>query len=588
MDSWVRQAAEVEQMFEKTEEHLDPDKSESETEDVVEIESVHETEKDAEEIDEDEKEREQVADDQPAKKRARHDHLHLKTDFIWSLDVPDEAKDRQSQTVYIPRPKGDALTVQTPFQTWNLLFSEEILNIILSYTNNEIVRVIQKMKDTKRHIDSYHKPTDLVELKSFIGLLYLAGMHKMNYSTRKALWSLNNIPLFRLTMAENRFTFLITCLRFDDKNLRAERKTNDHFTHIREVWELFIANCVKYYEPHSNCTIDKQLLAFRGKCPFKTYMPKSDKYGLKVILLNDSATHYMYNAIPYVGAIDKDPTEAVPSYYIKKLTELIFNTGRNITCDNWFMSIPICDILRKQYNLTMVGTIKKNKPKIPDLFKKGKKNAEPNVKFYYHDGKTLLSYNPKGKKNILILSSLHKNGKIDEIIQKPEIVVFYNLTKEGTKSFNQKCHQYSTTRKTQRWPMCYFYAMLDYASVNSFILYTLCKDNPKLKRLDYIYDLCMALIKPSLQRRLMTPTLRANLRIQIEEYVNNTKLFEEQDPLFFSELLVDNKMVKQKRCGYCPSNLDRKTFYKCLSCDRPMCREHVAKICCECSTHLGQ
>lgn len=251
--------------------------------------------------------------------------------------------------MYTASPKGDALTVKTPLETWNLLFSEEILNIIISYTNDEIIRVIQKMKDNNQCIESYHKPTDLVELKSFICLLYLAGMHKMSYSTTKSLWSFNSIPLFRLTMTQNRFVLLVTCLRFDDKNTRAERKANDRFTHIREVWELFIANCTKYYEPGSNCTIDEQLLSFRGRCSFKMYMPaKPDKYGLKVVSLNNSVTHYMYNAIPYVGTVDKNAAEAVPSYYVRKLTEPIYNTGRNITCDNWFTSIPICDTLRKK------------------------------------------------------------------------------------------------------------------------------------------------------------------------------------------------------------------------------------------------
>ena len=45
---------------------------------------------------------------------------------------------------------------------------------------------------------------------------------------------------------------------------------------------------------------------------------------------------------------------------------------------------------------------------------------------------------------------------------------------------------------------------------------------------------------------------------------------------------VDNKISKQKRRNLCPSSLDRKTFYKCLRCDKVMCSEHVAKICCEC------
>lgn len=105
----------------------------------------------------------------------------------------------------------------------------------------------------------------------------------------------------------------------------------------------------------------------------------------------------MYNAIPYVGTVDKDPAEAVPSYYVRKLSEPIYHTGRNITCDNWFTSIPICDKLRKEFGLTIVGTIRKNKREIPESFKKIPSN-ELNVQFCYHDGKTLVSFNPKKRK----------------------------------------------------------------------------------------------------------------------------------------------------------------------------------------------
>lgn len=63
--------------------------------------------------------------------------------------------------------------------------------------------------------------------------------------------------------------------------------------------------------------------------------------------------------MPYVGTVDKDTAEAVPLYYARTLLEPIHNTRRNVTCDDWFTSIPICDKLRKEYGLTLVGTVRK-------------------------------------------------------------------------------------------------------------------------------------------------------------------------------------------------------------------------------------
>jgi len=72
----------------------------------------------------------------------------------------------------------------------------------------------------------------------------------------------------------------------------------------------------------------------------------------------------------------------------------------------------------------------------------------PDIRFCYLDNKTLLSYNPKKKKIVLVLSSLHQTGKVNEESGKPEMICFYNGTKGGTDSFDQKCHQYTTARKT--------------------------------------------------------------------------------------------------------------------------------------------
>lgn len=72
------------------------------------------------------------------------------------------------------------------------------------------------------------------------------------------------------------------------------RNASDRFAPIRELWEKFIANCQKYYTPHYKCTVDEQLLGFRGKCIFRMYIKsKPNKYGIKIISLNDAVTSYM-------------------------------------------------------------------------------------------------------------------------------------------------------------------------------------------------------------------------------------------------------------------------------------------------------
>jgi len=73
---------------------------------------------------------------------------------------------------------------------------------------------------------------------------------------------------------------------------------------------------------------------------------------------------------------------------------------------------------------------------------------------------------------------------------KPEIVRFI-IIQSGIAS-TKKYHDFIGTKKTCRWPMRYFYEMLDQANVNSFIIYSLLKDNEKKilqLRKDYIRNL---------------------------------------------------------------------------------------------------
>ena len=78
--------------------------------------------------------------------------------------------------------------------------------------------------------------------------------------------------------------------------------------------------------------------------------------------------------------------------------------------------------------------------------------------------------------------------------------------------FDKKCQDFTIARKTRRWPKRYFYEILDQASVNSFIIYNLLKDNSE-KCKDYIRELTIALIKPFLTHRLTYSRLRTVLRV---------------------------------------------------------------------------
>ncbi|KAJ8909642.1 hypothetical protein NQ315_015334 [Exocentrus adspersus] len=183
--------------------------------------------------------------------------------------------------------------------------------------------------------------------------------------------------------------------------------------------------------PSSYVTIDEQLLGFRGRCPFRMYIPnKLSKYGIKIVLVCDVSSKYMFDAMPYLG----------------KSTNTN-GSSRNITMDNWFTSIKLADdLLAPPYNLTMVGTIRKNKRDIPPEMLATKNRDPGSSKFCFDKEKVLVSYTPKKNKNVLLLSTMHEGCSVSKTSGNPEIIETYNQTKGSVDTLDQMCSNMSYNR----------------------------------------------------------------------------------------------------------------------------------------------
>lgn len=73
------------------------------------------------------------------------------------------------------------------------------------------------------------------------------------------------------------------------------------------------------------------------------------------------------NGSIYVGQQPQGPfhVENDASSVVQRLIKPIDKSGRNITIDNFFTSIPLANDLFVNHRLTAVGTVRKNKPQIP-------------------------------------------------------------------------------------------------------------------------------------------------------------------------------------------------------------------------------
>lgn len=169
----------------------------------------------------------------------------------------------------LPGVIGGARQASTPMESWICFFTNDIMEMIVHYINQYIEKIREKY-DGEKDAKCIH----LIELKAFLGLLYLAGVYKSNRQSLEELWGTNgdSVEKFGLVMNIKQFKFIIRCLRFDDLRSRDERKKLDRLAPVRDIFTRFVQNCQKNYCLGENVTIDEKLEAFRGSCSFRQYM----------------------------------------------------------------------------------------------------------------------------------------------------------------------------------------------------------------------------------------------------------------------------------------------------------------------------
>lgn len=347
--------------------------------------------------------------------------------------------------------------------------------------------------------------------------------------------------------------------------------------------------------------MDERLVPFRGKCPFRQYIPsKPGKYGIKIWAACDAKTSYAWNLQIYTGkAASGIPEKNQGKRVVLNMTAGL--QGHNITCDNFFTSYDLGQELLKR-KLTMVGTVKKNKPELRAEILQMKDRAPLSSKFAFTDTTTVVSYCPKRKRNVILMSTLHKDAAVSSgSDKKPIIILNYKKNKGGVDSLDKLTATYTCQRMTRRWPMVVFYNILDVSACNSFVLWTHIhqgwNSTKKAKRRMFLEELGNSLVKPHIERRGQLPrdpdaaalvrkvqsspctsftpsaTQRASATTcsSASPASTPTRTATATTPLRPPD-------SKRKKCQVCPSSKDRKTNVLCFKCKKYLCKEHTKSV----------
>jgi len=336
--------------------------------------------------------------------------------------------------------------------------------------------------------------------------------------------------------------------------------------------------CSGQYDPYELYYVILILLGYIILLAFKQYIPsKPAKYGIKIWTLCDSKTSYFLKGQIYTGKeTGAKPEKMQGMRVVADLTNALI--GQNITIDNFFTSYNLGQLLI-QRKLTMLGTVRKNKPELP-LFT----NTEVHSTSFYFTGDTaVLNYVPKKYKSVVLMSTLHPEKAISfRDDKKPQMILDYNATKGAVDTLDQLVATYSCKRKSNRWPMIIFYNIIDISAYNAFILWTSVDEkwnsNKLYKRRIFLEQLGYSLIEPHIASRTYMPRTDESRKT-----VNciQTQYKKSRDDVTDIHT-VEARVPKRARCRFCEPKNDNKTNVLCSVCMKHICKFHVYYYCPDC------
>ncbi|XP_071244833.1 piggyBac transposable element-derived protein 4-like [Salvelinus alpinus] len=472
---------------------------------------------------------------------------------------------------------------------FRLFVTPAIERIIVDMTNLQGVR---------KYGDGW-RPMDSTDLRAYVGLLILAGVYRSRGEAAASLWDAESgRTVFRATMPLKAFHKYSRLLRFDDRQSRPARLATDRLAAVREVWDLWEERLQALYNPGPEVTVDEQLVPFRGRCPFRQYIPsKPAKYGIKSWVACDAKSSYAWKMQVYTGkAAGGGPEKNQGARVVLDLTEGLPG-GHNVTCDNFFTSYELGQRLLER-NLTMVGTVRKNKPELPPALLQSKGRQVSSSRFAFTPTATLVSYLAKRNKNVLLLSTRHAEPDVsDRRDRKPALILDYNCNKGGVDNLDKVVGTYSCRRMTARWPLVIFHNILDVSSYNAFVIWR--EINPdwmpgkRNKRRVFLEQLGKALVKPLIRRRQRLP--RTEAASALVNVIRGERVSAEARPQALERAVglaaaaadpapaARLEASKRKRCQLCPPKKDAKTHTACCRCKKYICKGCSHPYCHTCA-----
>ena len=464
---------------------------------------------------------------------------------------------------------------KTPLQVFQLMLTSAILDSIVTQT---------KLFAEQKKVDF---PFCSEELLAFFGLNI--GMGLLRLPQIRDYWSRSKVlstPFFSSVMSRDRFLSILKFLHLNDSSLQKKHGEEgyDRLFKVRPLLEHMSAVFPLYYQPKQHLSIDEMMLGTRCRVSFLQYLPKKPtKWGIKIWVLSEAKTGYVFSLQVYTGAESDIDKKGVARRVVLDLLNGYQGKNHLLYVDNFYTSAELLlDLL--DIGVYCTGTVCTDRKHFPkELVPSSKALPMGNYRFAVSERFSVTAAWWKDRRDVFMMSSLHKQAtetvlkrpkgsKDKKEVPCPSMVVDYNQHMGGVDLTDQHISYYSMSgRKTLKWWKKVLWRLLDIAIINSWIIYRSnypdsSINSQKLFRLKLVEEMAQPLL--TLRSSPTCPTyLHGKGRLTTAE---DTRLMGKHFPYISAE---------RKRCLVCSKKLspttgkrnDKKTKNYCPTCNKFLC-----------------
>ena len=272
-----------------------------------------------------------------------------------------------------------------PIHFFMLFFSIDLLNKICVESNryaqqhydnymHKIAAGIQRSKTFDRLWKWWDQTQGMTveRVKAMLGLLL--NMCLVWKPTMKDYWNQKDFhqrtPGFADVFSRDKFFFVLKFFHLND-NSQAKKRGEQGYDPLFKVRPLlkhlsrkfqFLYTCLQYI------SIDESLVGLKNRTELMQYLPnkKHHKWGIKLWVLCESATGYVYKLEVYCGKLYTTTRLTFGQSYdvVIRLMANLFHKGYILVVDNFYTSIPLAKSLYER-GTYVIGTLRRNRKFIP-------------------------------------------------------------------------------------------------------------------------------------------------------------------------------------------------------------------------------